>query len=1352
MLLAIQETHCPREDCIVVSATDDPDDTSTYHLYTSTATKPKQGQLQAGVGFLIRNGDYRHTVEEVSERIIILRLTQKPGGPKFAPITFVCVYAPASRAGGTATFTDFLATLEGVVSQLTGRVIVLGDLNAREPGMPHPRTPPRGNIRANLTRRQRASLRTTSDTSPGNDRGEELVAWRTAQDLHSAYTKCPKIRDTWVPYSSLTPGGVIDYIFTTHLSEITRCKIVTPLYPTDHRMVVADVWPKAHVTGARDRGPPKPPTPFGPLTHADHLHEIVADAAAQVELPGTPLPPAPQPKWMSPDTYTKIQEKLHLFRDLRSGHNAVSRVRYRAAKKAARQAVRKDLTKRDEDLMADIQGCLERRELHLAYVTLNAHVGRKQRPKEHRTILPSSLEREKKVLEAKTAFFKTLLQDGLPPPPGISIPLDPPPGPEPQPPPPVPGKPTIRIFTDGSYKDFVKPRKGSPHGAAGYGFTYQLPDGSRTSRGGRCDSATPTNNVGELTAAIVALLHAEEALPADLYNIELVTDSQYVRDGLEIYLQRKIEINFAIPNGELWRSLAALRLTRHFFVTLVPSHTGDPDNDIADAEAEKGRTMPPSKAPKIRQPLPGLVFPVSDTPPTREAIIAAAMSIKVRAVGADRLSAVTWKTAIARVRDRDSAVNKLKKAAVTPITQAAADKLALRAAIDLAAEEALLDAIVKIVTYAWETGHTPEAWRTAIIIALNKPRKSPTDPLEFRGISLLSHAGKIVARLLLERLRCLPLLSCQNGFRQKRSTANTMAIQRNLISHCRRLGLPLVTVYLDITKCYDTYIRSVLYDILEKRGVGPQIINLIKSLYEDIAFVQHGGERSEPFQTAIGLRQGCLLSPILSNIILDSVLRTALARMNRFTVTTTTNETIDVTLNAYADDTALNHFDDAAVQANLDILAACAKTAGLTFSVRKTEVWHLHLPPIHDLRVCQAAYDATIAKTRPADVADSALPTTLYRRVDNSKHVMFYHAIRDPAPDVQYYYKCPYPNCKFTTVAVPTKHLEPEGLRGHLKRIHQLEKLSHIVHTEYPEGVNPPNLCPGCPHRFFCKQKCAETCNHSRKHTCPGPLVRVVFDDEDPLGLFQAPAPATATAAHQCTTCRIAYSDAGCLRDHQCRGPPRSDPNIHAPIILYGEPLPTCTQFKHVGRIFTNTDDDMPDLLDKLKKARSMLGTLKRKVFARDRLSTKSKVHFLHTLIIYGLFYTLDWELSTKHERLLRTFQQQALRYITKMHPKPTGERTESTGVAIVCYPKSEDVLRAANMEDIVKIYRDRQRDNLARLQSLRAHAPEAAASFLLAAPTSSARDTPANATTVLSLPQPEPPSRRSTPSTGEND
>ena len=189
-----------------------------------------------------------------------------------------------------------------------------------------------------------------------------------------------------------------------------------------------------------------------------------------------------------------------------------------------------------------------------------------------------------------------------------------------------------------------------------------------------------------------------------------------------------------------------------------------------------------------------------------------------------------------------------------------------------------------------------------------------------------------------------------------------------------------------------------------------------------------------------------------------------------------------------------------------------------------------------------------------------------------------------------------------------------------------------------------------------------------------------------------------------------------------------------------------------MGRIFTNTDDDMPDLLDKLKKARSMLGTLKRKVFARDRLSTKSKVHFLHTLIIYGLFYTLDWELSTKHERLLRTFQQQALRYITKMHPKPTGERTESTGVAIVCYPKSEDVLRAANMEDIVKIYRDRQRDNLARLQSLRAHAPEAAASFLLPMPPSAARDTPASATTVLSLPQPEPPSRRSPPSTGEND
>ena len=81
----------------------------------------------------------------------------------------------------------------------------------------------------------------------------------------------------------------------------------------------------------------------------------------------------------------------------------------------------------------------------------------------------------------------------------------------------------------------------------------------------------------------------------------------------------------------------------------------------------------------------------------------------------------------------------------------------------------------QLITYAWEVDAVPQAWKVASIVTIyNKGDR--TDSGNYRGISLLSIAGKIFARILLNRLsthitpEVVPETQC--GFRGNRGTVD----------------------------------------------------------------------------------------------------------------------------------------------------------------------------------------------------------------------------------------------------------------------------------------------------------------------------------------------------------------------------------------------------------------------------------------------------------------------------------------------------------------------------------------------------------------------------------------------------
>ena len=66
----------------------------------------------------------------------------------------------------------------------------------------------------------------------------------------------------------------------------------------------------------------------------------------------------------------------------------------------------------------------------------------------------------------------------------------------------------------------------------------------------------------------------------------------------------------------------------------------------------------------------------------------------------------------------------------------------------------------------------------------------------------------------------------------------------------------------------------MLWDVLIQMGVPVHLVRLIRRLYEDgTATVRIDDVDSKSFHTQAGVRQGCILSPLLFNIYTECIMR-----------------------------------------------------------------------------------------------------------------------------------------------------------------------------------------------------------------------------------------------------------------------------------------------------------------------------------------------------------------------------------------------------------------------------------------------------------------------------------------------
>ena len=114
----------------------------------------------------------------------------------------------------------------------------------------------------------------------------------------------------------------------------------------------------------------------------------------------------------------------------------------------------------------------------------------------------------------------------------------------------------------------------------------------------------------------------------------------------------------------------------------------------------------------------------------------------------------------------------------------------------------------------------------------------------------------------------------QCGFRKGRGCVDRVFTLRLIIEKSLRRQTSLILSFIDYEQAFDSLDRRALAKVLSLYGISEKYIKVICPMYENnTAVFKVGNEASNWFCIKSGVKQGCVLSPFIWNILMDIVLK-----------------------------------------------------------------------------------------------------------------------------------------------------------------------------------------------------------------------------------------------------------------------------------------------------------------------------------------------------------------------------------------------------------------------------------------------------------------------------------------------
>ena len=229
----------------------------------------------------------------------------------------------------------------------------------------------------------------------------------------------------------------------------------------------------------------------------------------------------------------------------------------------------------------------------------------------------------------------------------------------------------------------------------------------------------------------------------------------------------------------------------------------------------------------------------------------------------------------------------------------------------------------------------PSSWKHSTVTLINKGGE-PAEMRNWRPISLQLTIYKLYAAIIARRIASWATATssfpAQKGFLAFDACAEHNFLLHSMLTDSRRRRRNLVLTWLDIREAFPSVSHHLMLFMMERLGLSGSVLQVVQNIYSEATVAVRTGRESytPPIPQQRGVKQGCPLSPILFNIVLEGLLHHLSTSPAGYSLAGNTINAL-----AYADDICVAAASKAEVQDLLDRCVAFADWAGFHFNARK---------------------------------------------------------------------------------------------------------------------------------------------------------------------------------------------------------------------------------------------------------------------------------------------------------------------------------------------------------------------------------------------------------------------------------
>ena len=230
----------------------------------------------------------------------------------------------------------------------------------------------------------------------------------------------------------------------------------------------------------------------------------------------------------------------------------------------------------------------------------------------------------------------------------------------------------------------------------------------------------------------------------------------------------------------------------------------------------------------------------------------------------------------------------------------------------------------------------PHPWKHSTVVLIHRGG-DVASVRNWRPISLQLTLYKLYSGIIARRIASWAIETSAFSVTQKRFLAIDGCAEHNfclrsMMTDSRRWKRNLLLAWLDLRDAFGSVPHHLMLSTMERLGLSGSVLEIVRDIYSHSTVAVRTGKDS--FTSAIlqnrGVKQGCPLSPILFNIVLEGLLKHLNISKAGYTLAGYTINSL-----AYADDLCVMAKSKDDTQGLLDRCKEFTEWAGLTINVKK---------------------------------------------------------------------------------------------------------------------------------------------------------------------------------------------------------------------------------------------------------------------------------------------------------------------------------------------------------------------------------------------------------------------------------